>query len=183
MHNIVHDEWRQCFWILTGDNGAECRILRASHDFTTVDTILSGSQQTRAAALLATRDAVYFSSDTPHEHNFIYRFDPRGNVTQLHKLPSSSIFGCLVGKVILFSTMIEPSQVNPVRDVHLYGSRDGTDWRDLLQWKKDCWPMKLFQYGNAFLPDGRNTTDLLALTTIAVTKGDLQTSLWRLTET
>jgi len=40
--------------------------------------------------------------------------------------------------------------------------------------------MGLFQYGNAFLPDGHNTTGLLAVTTIAVERADLETSLWRL---
>ena len=32
VHNIVHDPWGDCLWILTGDYGNECRILRASYD-------------------------------------------------------------------------------------------------------------------------------------------------------
>ncbi len=28
VHNIVHDPWANCLWILTGDYGDECRILR-----------------------------------------------------------------------------------------------------------------------------------------------------------
>jgi hypothetical protein len=180
VHNIIYDEWRQCLWVLTGDNGDECRILRSSCDFRIVETVLSGSQQTRAAALVPTRDALYFSSDTPHEYNYIYGLDARGNVSQLEKLTSSSIYGCRVGTAIFFSTMIEPSEVNSTRDLRLYGSLDGDEWSGLLQWRKDRWPMKFFQYGNVFLPDGRNASDLLALTTIGVTDGDLQTSLWRL---
>jgi hypothetical protein len=39
--------------------------------------------------------------------------------------------------------------------------------------------MGLFQYGNAFFPDGRNNTNILAVTTMAVEDGDLETSLWR----
>jgi len=39
--------------------------------------------------------------------------------------------------------------------------------------------MKYFQYGNAFLPDGENSTDLLAATTIAVQGADLRTSIWQ----
>jgi len=30
VHNIVYDQWGNCFWVLTGDMGAECRVLRAS---------------------------------------------------------------------------------------------------------------------------------------------------------
>ena len=75
--------------------------------------------------------------------------------------------------------MVEPSPANPDRNVRLYGSRDGVEWRSLREWRKDSWPMSLFQYGNAILPDGRNTTDLLAVTTVAVRRDDLKTSLWR----
>ena len=39
--------------------------------------------------------------------------------------------------------------------------------------------MNFFQYGIAFLPDGINTTDLLAVTTVAVKDFDLKTELWR----
>ena len=48
-----------------------------------------------------------------------------------------------------------------------------------MQWKKDFWPMSLFQYGNAVLPDGRNATEFLAVTTVAVDGDDLKTSIWR----
>jgi hypothetical protein len=40
--------------------------------------------------------------------------------------------------------------------------------------------MRWFQYGNALLPDGNNTTDLLAASTVAVSPGDMQTSIWRI---
>jgi hypothetical protein len=76
--------------------------------------------------------------------------------------------------------MIEPSMVNASRDVTLYGSADGDRWDALTRWRKDRWPMKYFQYGNAFLPDGENATDFLAVTTIAVEGVDLETSIWNI---
>jgi hypothetical protein len=179
VHNIVYDEWENCLWVLTGDHGSECRILRASRDFKTVDVVLSGNQQARSAALVPTRDALYFSSDTPLETNAVYWLDRQGNLSKVAALGSSSIYGCRVGDAVFFSTMAEPSKVNSSRDVCLYGSPDGVHWQRVLQHTKDLWPMKLFQYGNAFLPDGKNTTGLLALTTIAVEHADLETTIWR----
>ncbi len=179
VHNIVYDGWENCFWVLTGDNGSECRILRASSDFKTVEAILSGNQQVRAAALVPTRDVLYFSSDTPLETNHVYRLDRRGNASRVAELSGSSIYGCRVGNAVFFSTMVEPSAINCDRSVNLYGSANGVHWQRVLSCKKDRWPMGLFQYGNAFLPDGRNTTGLLAVTTIAVEHGDLETSIWR----
>jgi len=180
VHNLVYDEWGNCFWVLTGDDGPECRILRASCDFNIVDVVLSGNQQARSAALVPTSDALYFSSDTPHETNHVYRLNRRGDLRKVATLGSSSIYGCRVGDCVFFSTMAEPSAINSSRDVYLYGSPDGTRWQRLQQWTKDRWPMRLFQYGNAFLPDGKNTTGLLAVTTIAVDRADFETSLWRI---
>lgn len=179
VHNIVYDEWANCLWVLTGDNGAECRILRVSCDFKSVDVALSGNQQARAVALVPTPEGLYFSSDTPLESNHVYCLDRGGNLTELAPLSSSSIYGCRIGSAVFFSTMVEPSQINPDPNVRIYGSSDGLHWQRLLQWKKDIWPMSLFQYGNCLLPDGRNTSGLLALTTVAVDNADLATALWR----
>jgi hypothetical protein len=179
VHNIVYDRWENCLWILTGDDGAECRILRASCDFRQVDTLLSGNQQARAVAAVASEEGLYFSSDTPFEPNHVYRLDRRGTVTSLASLSTSSIYGCRVGDAIFFSTMVEPSAANPDPYAGLYGSCGGAAWPLLMRWKKDFWPMGLFQYGNALLPDGENTSGVLAISTVAVSPGDLQTSLWR----
>lgn len=178
VHNIIHDPWEGCLWVLTGDHGDECRILRASCDFSRVETVLQGNQQTRSAALVPMRDGLYFSSDTPLEANYIYRLDRCGKLDRLAAITSSSIYGCRVGERVFFSTMIEPSQVNRDRAVRIYGGQ-GNTWQALAAWKKDHWPMGLFQYGNGFLPDGNNTTPFLALTTIAVDGDDMALSVCR----
>lgn len=177
VHNIVYDKWDNCLWILTGDEGNECRILRASIDFTRVETIVAGNQQARAVAMVPTRDALYFASDTPLESNHVYRLDRAGRLTVVADLSSSSIYGCRVDDKMFFSTMVEPSKVNFDRHVRLYGTGGGSAWESLLCWKKDVWPMRFLQYGNAFLPDGNNTSGLLAVTTIAVEDGDLHTTI------
>src|SRR5438094_257973 len=147
--------------------------------FHALAVLSSGNQQARAVALVTTREALYFSSDTPFETNHIYRYSRRGILSQVAELNGSSIYGCRVGEAIFFSTMVEPSAVNRDRHVRIYGSADQASWDRLLEWKKDIWAMGSFQYGNAFLPDGGNTTNLLAITTVAVKKDDLQTTLWR----
>jgi hypothetical protein len=186
IHNIVYDHWGDCLWILTGDEGAECQVLRASCDLNSVETVLAGSQQNRAVAAIPTKDGLYFSTDTPFEHNHVYRLNCKierpGNVTCVGDLASSSIFGCRVGagggESLFFSTMIEPSAVNTSREVQIAGSKGGTNWQVLARWKKDSLPMRYFQYGNASLPAGENSTCYLAATTIAVEADDLVTTLW-----
>src|SRR4051812_8213599 len=184
VHNIVHDPWGDCLWILTGDYGDECRILRAECDFGRIDIVQQGNQQARAVAAVPTADALYFSTDTPLETNYIYRLGRQGALTQLSSISSSSIYGCRVGDHVFFSTMVEPSAVNHDRNVRMYGCNVGRNaakaepWQSLLSWQKDLLPMGLFQYGNAFLPDGDNSSPFLAVSTIAVKSEDMATSLY-----
>ncbi len=181
VHNIVHDPWDDCLWVLTGDYGDECRILRATCDFSRVEAVLQGQQQARAVAAIPTEDGLYFSSDTPLEPNYIYRLDRHEELLQVTPISSSSIYGCRVASRVFFSTMVEPSEVNRDRHVRVYGGRTSSadaPWHLLLAWEKDRWPMGLFQYGNAFMPDGNNTTPFLALTTVAVKSDDLVTSIY-----
>lgn len=180
VHNIVYDHWQNCLWILTGDDGEECRILRASCDLKTLDVVMSGNQQARAVAAVPFEDGLYFASDTPMEKNHVYCLSRSGKLNVLSDIESSSIYGCRVANAVFFSTMIEPSQVNPSRTVRLYGGDRETPWRALLEWKKDHWPMRFFQYGNVFLPDGDNVTNYLGLTTVAVAGDDCVTSIFEL---
>ena len=179
VHNIVFDRWTKCLWIFTGDYGRECRILRASPDLSNVDEVVAGDQQARAVAVIVDESGLFFASDTPLEQNHVYHLDRSGRLQHCAEISSSSIYGCRTRLGMFFSTMIEPSEANASRDVALYGSSDGEHWTALAQWRKDHWPMKYFQYGNAFLPDGENATDFLAVTTIAVENADLETSIWR----
>ncbi len=180
VHNLVYDQWENCLWILTGDYGDECRILRTECDFSRTETVLQGNQQARAVALVPMADGLYFSSDTPLEPNFIFRLDRERNLSRLAPISSSSIYGCRVGERIFFSTMVEPSRVNRDRHVRIYDGEVCTQrWRPRLEWAKDLWPMGLFQYGNAFFPDGDNTSPYLALTTVAVKSDDQVTSIYR----
>jgi len=178
VHNIVYDRHADCLWILTGDDGHECKILRADRNLRNMEVVLEGNQQARAVAAIPTKDALYLATDTPFEQNHILRLDRTGRVENVADLASSSIFGCQTANALFFSTMVEPSPANPTRDVHLAGSADGTNWHTLARWQKDALPMHYFQYGNAILPDGENATNYLAATTIATKQDDQVTTLW-----
>ena len=179
VHNIVYDRWAKCLWIFTGDYGRECKILKASLDLSAVDEVVAGNQQARAVAVIVDESGLFFASDTPLEQNHLYHLDRRGRLQQCTEIPSSSIYACRNPQGMFFSTMIEPSDANSSRNIALYCSADGTRWDALAQWRKDRWPMKFFQYGNAFLPDGENSTDILAVTTVAAKNADLEMSIWK----
>jgi hypothetical protein len=179
VHNVAFDPWENCLWILTGDYGEECRVLRASCDLRTIDVAISGNQQARAVAVVPAPEGLYFSSDSPLERNHVYHLDRAARLSTLGELESSSIYGCRVGDSVFFTTMAEPSAVNETHSVRLYGEKDGR-WQSFLHWRKDRWPMRFFQYGNAILPDGNNATPYLAVSTVAVECDDLSTTILRI---
>ncbi len=185
VHNIVHDSWEDCLWVLTGDYGEECRILRASCDLAHIETVMKGNQQARAVAAVPMEEGLYFSTDTPLESNYIYRLDRQQNLHRLAAISSSSIYGCRVGSRVFFSTMVEPSDANPDRNVRLYGTKTSSPdgWQSLMNWRKDSLPMGFFQYGNSFLPDGQNSTSFLAVSTVAVKSDDMVLSLYNVGST
>lgn len=179
IHSITHDPYAGCLWILTGDEGDECRILRASPDWTSVQTVLAGTQQTRAVTLVVRDEAIYFATDSPWEQNHIYRLSRGGHLQRLAPVAGSSFWSCAVAGGIFFSTAIEPSPVNRSRAATLYGSADGHRWAPLLAWERDRWPSRLFQYANIILPAGVNASPVLAVTGLAVRCEDEVTWLWR----
>jgi hypothetical protein len=179
VHNIVYDRWQDCLWVLTGDEDSECRIVRASKDWSEIETVKAGSQNSRAVAFVCRPDSMYFATDSPSEINYICRLDPAGTVSRLAPINGTSFHGCQVGGSVFFSTVVEPSEVNVDPTVCVYGSTDTHSWSKLLSWRKDWWPMSFFQYGNAVLPTGRNETDFLAVTSVGVKGADLSTGLWR----
>jgi hypothetical protein len=181
VHNVVFDPWGDCLWVLTGDVGRECRILRTSCDWSDVCEVLAGNQQARAVAAVPAEDALFFASDTPLERNYIYRLDRLGRLDRQAPVEGSVFYGCTAGDGLFFSTAVEPSQVNRSPQVTVCGSRDGDSWQQVLAWTKDRWSMRFFQYGVGILPAGAHQS-LLAVTTVGVEDADGVTSVWKVTE-
>lgn len=177
IRDLVHDDWDNCIWILTDEEGPNCRVLRASLDFRVVEVAISGSEA-RMGACVPTRDAVYFASNHPAGSNHIIRLRRNGSVIKIASIDGAAASACLVGNSIFLSTM--PNRNNHARPtVGIYRSPDGENWEQFLGWQKDFWH-DIFQMGCAFFPLGTNTTDLLAVSTVAVSGHDLETTLWRI---
>jgi hypothetical protein len=179
VHSITYDRHAQCLWVLTGDDGGECRILRASLNWSTIDAVLAGNQQARAITLVPRADALYFATDTPIEENHIYRLDRGGSVTQLASIEAYSFWSCGTECGIFFSTALNPSRLNGGLSAVLYGSADGDRWGTLARWRREPWPMYLSQYASIILPAGDNNTNILAASGSVLRHEDRVTHLWR----
>ena len=209
VHSVTWDPFGECMWVLTGDYGDECKILRVTvrqvesrderpdtpqrgfrgsstcresiigPNWQDVDTVMAGDQQARTATCVPTAEGLYFATDTPLAQNYIYCLDHSDRLERLQPLLGSSLQSCKVGDNLFFSTAVEPSKVNKSPYSTLVGSSDGQDWTEVIRWRKDILHAGLFQFGNSFLPTGPNETNLLAATGMAVKGHDMATNLWR----
>lgn len=179
VHSITYDPYRDCLWMCAGDYGTECRIMRVSSNWRTVETVLEAGQQTRAVRPIPTPEGLYFATDSELEQNFIYCLTSEGTLEQLCPINGPGMWGCQVDSALFFSTDVEPSKLNVEPFACVYGSRDGKAWSRLVAWRKDPWKMSLFQFGNIILPRGWNHTHLLATTGMSVQEEDGVMHVWR----
>jgi hypothetical protein len=155
IHGVYYDPYGKALWVTTGDQDSESGLWRTDNGFQTLQKVAGGSQQMRAVQLLFTERFVYFASDASHERNQICRLDRTdGRVEALQEVESAVFYGTKVGEQLFFSTIAEPSPVNEMKKVVVWRSKDGVSWERFLDFQKDFWHYKLFQYGQILFPAG-----------------------------
>jgi len=170
IHGVFHDPFESCLWITTGDEDHESGIWKATPDFSTVEQILGGSQQSRAITLQFTADKVFFGTDTPLETNHLYCFSRvSGQLEKLAQVDGSVFHSCAAGGKMFFSTACEPSTVNRDRQASIYQVSESGECSHLVSFAKDRWSMKYFQYGQIFLTGNRDDSTDLWITPFATT--------------
>lgn len=188
IHNIIFDEKRKCFYILTGDSDEESGIWLANNDFSTVTPLVIGKQEYRACTLFPVEDGVVFATDTPLKENYISKLViEKGVVSRIQKLislPGSCIYGGNINGNYYFATTVEPdSSLGKLRYKFTYKLGKGIKDRyshiirmsengsinEIYKSKKDGFPMWLFQFGNFIFP--YNTTNNIIVVSQALKCG------------
>ena len=188
IHNIIFDEIKDLFYILTGDSDSDSGIWIADRNFEKVIPLVKGEQKFRACAAFPVDDGLLYATDTPLETNYIYKIilDDSGfkDIEKLCEVPGPCIYGTAMNEEYIFATSVEPDSTLPtwryrftrklgagVKNRYSYilvVDKNGTIIREYKE-KKDAWPIWLFQFGNFMFP--YNTSDRLYATTQALQCG------------
>jgi hypothetical protein len=147
VHGLIYDRFRNMIWVLTGDYGNEAKIALATPGFQNVRTLAQGTQQTRACDGICTADRFVYATDTPLEQNHVVHLDPQsGESENVAKIQNSVLFmGEACGGAFL-STIVEPSELNSTRNVHIWFSSDNRAWQEVISIERDRWSLRYFQY-------------------------------------
>ena len=154
VHGIQHDPYDDSLWCLTGDFGAECRMLRTDDGFRTLQTVGGGDESWRCVSLLFTPTHIYWATDAEFERNKLYRMERIGGRREvLGELDGPTYYSHACGEDLFFGVTAElcPSQAG--REAALWRWSDGRLER-LAVFAKDALPVSLFLPGTLHFPGG-----------------------------
>lgn len=173
IHNILFDQHLQLYWILTGDIGAHSGIYTATADWSRVEPFLVGKQLYRAVMAFTCENGLVYATDAVDKENYLIQLSYSDKtVKMLTSINGSCIYGGENKEAYFFSTTVEPKEKNgwsnmfsyelgegiKNRNVHvIVVKKDLSAIRVIKCFKKDVWPMKLFQYGMVMFPKGQKT--------------------------
>lgn len=150
VHGMFYDKFRDGLWILTGDSDKESQIIFADTNCSSLETVFSGSQNTRAVFVLPTKNTLIIGGDSPHQKNHIQILDPnKATSEKVLELRGSAFFGCNVGQWKIISVASEASRINTDPFAYLLASNDGERWNEICKAKRDIWHIPY----NPIIPD------------------------------
>lgn len=152
VHGLFYDSYTQRIWVLTGDREKECIIGYTDDEFKTFHVVLRGGQEYRSCQLFFYKDFIVYATDSQYVENEIRKIDRNTlEITTLTRIQGSAIKGGQTGNVAYLSTTVEPSEVNTDRFSHIWMTKDGQNWEDVMRAEKDCCPA-LLQFGTFEFP-------------------------------
>ena len=178
IHNILYDKYRDQFVVFTGDLDADVGIYIASNDFSEVKPLLTGDESYRAVVGNILEDGLIWATDSVLKENYLYYYSFENNELKvLATLGGSVIYGTKVNRGLAFATTVEPYPSKKSKilslldnrrapsvksmDVDLYFLSEGLNLKKKASYRKDCLPMRLFQYGHISFPIYEDETDSL----------------------
>ena len=181
IHAVIPDIDRNLVWVLTGDFGGACGIWVAEDNFLTVKPIIYGDQKFRCTWLEFLDGRIIYATDSQLVRNslreLVINDEPPLSIF-LREINGSSIYSCRVGEHVYFSTAVEPTPLkngpfilsifnNKLGDgiikseSHLFFGKNPDYFKDIGYWKKDKFPMRLFEFGSICFPSGVNPSGYL----------------------
>lgn len=166
VHTIAWDQYRECFWIATGDDDDESRIYKASRDFDCLEIAFSGKQIYRTCALFPLENGLLYATDSPISSNSLLFSKSILNELMepvvISAIPGPCIFSQEFDEKYYFSTSVES---NPNQNIVKYwlsrkigpGNMDKRSYvicvdkdlqiKELFHVEKDRYNMATFQFG------------------------------------
>jgi len=188
IHNIVEDG--NGFVLFVGDNEAEAGIYKVNKDWSEVKPWKTGQQKYRAVVGYPYNGGILYATDSVETENHLRFITAKGEEKILASLNGSCIYGCETKDDYLFSTTVEPHEGGGLKSLFIDSLGGGIKSRDVTimavskkdltvrqvaSFRKDGWPMKLFQYGRCIFAGGQEKQNVAWGSPVACKKYDGKT--------
>ena len=172
IHNIVKNN--DGFVLFVGDNEDSAGIYKVNKDWSEVMPWKTGQQKYRAVVGFPYNGGILYATDSVETENHIRYITNEGDEKILTALNGSCIYGCETKDNYLFSTTVEPHEGGgklslifeelgggiKSRNVTIVAvSKKDLTVRQIASFKKDWWPMKIFQYGRCIFAGGQEQNE------------------------
>jgi len=155
VHGVYRDPFDGALWCLTGDFGAECRMLTTRDGFRTLDVVGAGDESWRCVSLLFTATHVYYATDAEFARNRVYRVDRRsGRREELGELDGPTYYTYAWGNDLFFAVTAELCPSQQGRSASLWHLDSTGKLQRLASFEKDRLPVGLFLPGTLHFPSG-----------------------------
>ena len=109
IHQLL--EHKNNIYCFTGDEDKEVKIIKFDNSFcfSSMVTLVSGSQNFRTCAACFYKDSIYFFSDTPYSQNYLTKLNLSDmSIKHIEEIPGSVIYSSeLFENSLIFSTCVE----------------------------------------------------------------------------
>lgn len=175
IHGLYFDEFTTAIYCLTGDNDAECRIIRSFDGFKTAETIGEGDETWRAVSILFDKDHLYYGTDAEFRANHICKVNRTTREREnLGEVNGTVFYSKRIGDDLFFTTTAEnaPSQKENAAAIWHVDSEGNCE--EIVKFKKDIWHHALFMFGTIHFPYTNKLSDELYFSLVGV-NGDNRT--------
>jgi hypothetical protein len=161
VHGCFWDPYEGRVWVATGDGRGEAYLVSADEELADLRFHGDGSQDYRTICPFFLEDAVVWGMDTDLATPYLCRLDrASGRLEKLHCFPGPVWYGKeLVDGWRLLATATEARPGSSDDRAHLFVSRDGLEWREVLVADHDGLPKRVFKAGVIAFADGPQSGD------------------------
>lgn len=172
VHGIYFDPFTEDLFCLTGDVGDECRILRTTDRFATLETVGMGNESWRAVSMIFTAESMIFGTDAEHSENRIFRIDrATGERMDCGSVDGTVFYSVSLGEDHFFTTTAENAPGQRLDRAGLWHLGPEHTLELITDFPKDRWNHTLFQFGTIHFPS-RSTLDHETYFHLVGVKGD-----------
>ena len=172
IHNIIKDG--DGFIVMAGDNEEKAGIYKANGDWTEVKPWKCGNQKFRAVVGFSYKGGLLYATDSVEMENHLRYINANGNENILMAMNGSCIYGGETKGHYVFSTTVESPEGGgrmgmlsrklgggiKSDDVYVIAvSKEDLSIKEIGKFKKDFWPMKFMQYGQAIFAGGQKNSE------------------------